>query len=118
MNWLTSILHQIDAALYVLTAEAIDTSLAYDPEVDCLGPSASEDAGIDYVLYLRTIYIMVPFMVILLDRYLMPVEVWSCIQGDIVNAGADADFQPIINWILVAFTQKSGDNHIHPLPMP
>ena len=49
-------------------------------------------------------------MVILLDRYLMTVEVWSCIRGDIVNAGADADFQLIINWLLVAFTRKSGDN--------
>ena len=80
----------IDAALYVI------------PKMNVLGMFSVENADVYAIHVKKTIYLPAPYVRIFLKRELMPAETWSCLQGTIVDAGAEVDFRPIIDWIQVA----------------
>ena len=65
----------------------------------------------------KTIYLPAPFVGILLEHYLTPVEAWSRLCGAIVNTGSTVDCNPITNWLRVALTMRSGIDHPSPLAM-
>ena len=117
-NWITTSLHQISTDLYIPTAEAIDASLASDWEVDLLETVSSEDAGVDAVHVHKTIYLLVPYVSMFLERNLTTSKAWSQLWGSIVDAGGEVYCQTIINWLQVVLTQKSRDAHQPPLAMP
>ena len=71
-NWLPDSLHQIGAALYALTAKAIESALASSPKLDQLGPVTYEDSGIDFMKYRKTIYLSAPYLGIFLEHNLTP----------------------------------------------
>ena len=56
-NWLTTSLHYITVALYILTAKAIDTALAAEPDVDLIEPVFAKDASINPMRTRNMIYL-------------------------------------------------------------
>ena len=46
-NWMTSSLHQIGVALYVLMAQSIDATLDVDPDLDLMGMFTVDDTYIE-----------------------------------------------------------------------
>ena len=61
-------------------------------------------------MFVKNLYLHAPFVGIFLERDLTPVEAWSSLHGAIVDAMATFDCCPIIYWLQVAFTRKSGVN--------
>ena len=65
--------------------------------VELLGTFTAEDTGIDYAQLRKTIYPPLPYTGMFLEQNLTPVEAWSHIRGDIVDAGSKAYCCPITN---------------------
>ena len=74
-NWLVASLCQIVTAIHFPTLQDKDAVLASEPELDLLGLFAVDNADAKAIQVHKTIYVPAPFMGILLDRDLTPVEV-------------------------------------------
>ena len=92
--------------------------MATNPEIDLLGPFTAYDTDMNSIHVRKTIYLPAPFMGILLERNLTPVEVWSFLRDTIVNAGATVDCQCVIEWIRITLTSKSAEYHSSYLAIP
>ena len=56
-----------------------------------------------------------PYVGIFLRGDISPMEAWMRLHGEVVESGLEADCWPLIDWIHVALTQKSGEDQ--PLTM-
>ena len=65
----------------------------------------------------KTVHLPTPFVGLFLKQDLTNVEAWNHLHGTIVNGGLEVDFCPIIDWLYVALTLKTGDEK-SPLDMP
>ena len=86
--------------------------------MELLALFTSEDSRMDSVRVHKTIYFPDPYVGIFLKRNLTPDYAWRCLLGAIVDAGAKADYKPIIDWIRVSLMQESREDHPYPLAMP
>ena len=107
-NWLIVSLYQIDATVHVLKVQAIYAALASDPKLDLLGTFSVDDVNVDAICIRKTIYIPAPFAGIFLERKLTPLDAWSRLHGAIINTRATVYCRPIIDWLQVKITRKSG----------
>ena len=59
-------------------------------------------------MFVKNLYLHAPFVGIFSERDLTPVEAWSSLHGVIVDAMATLDCCPILYWLWVTITRKSG----------
>ena len=78
-NWITIILHQIGALLYVPTAHAIDSDLASDPKLDPLETFTADNSDVDSIIVRNMIYLPAPYVGIFLVRKITPDKAWRCL---------------------------------------
>ena len=53
----------------------------------------------EYLCVRKTIYFLVHFVGIFLEKDLTPMDAWTRLHGDIVEGDQDVDCQTIIDWI-------------------
>ena len=99
--WYSTYLH-LAPAVYVPSAAAIDTSLAGDPNVALLGPYGAGDSGAEIIRCCKTVYVPAPYVGLLLIYNITPVEACNRLRGEIVDAAAETDCRPVINWLCAA----------------
>ena len=114
-NRLAASLHQIVTALHIPTMQAIHATLATSPNLGLLGMFVARDTAVEAICIHKTIYFPSPFMGNFLEHDIMPVEAWSCLCDAIFDARATFYFHPIIYWIWVTLTRKSGLDQPSPL---
>ena len=71
-NWMPTSLKQICKELFTLTDKTINTAIAADTNTDLFGSLTTDDAGVGLLLLLKTIYLQVPYVVIFLGGYSIP----------------------------------------------
>ena len=109
-NWDPTYLH-LAPAVHVTSAAAIDTSLAGDANLTLLGPYGAGDSGVETIRCRKTVYVPAPYVGLLLGSDLTPIEAWHRLQGDIVDAAAEEDCRPLIDWIRDALVRAGPDNY-------
>ena len=108
--WEPTYLH-LAPAIYVPSAVAIDTSLAGYPNVTLLVPYSAGDVGAEIIRCRNTMYVPVPYVVLLLSDDISLVEAWNRLRGAIVGAAAEAAFWPIIDWLHAAIVRSVPNTH-------
>ena len=116
-NWPLESLHHIGTTVYFPTDLSIDTVLTANPYIDLLGPFYYTDVNVEPLHIRNNIYLLTLFVGIFLEQDLTPIEAWTCICSDIVDGFLEVDCLPIIDWLHVALTLKTGDDK-SPLAMP
>ena len=86
-------------------------------KLNLLIPFSAGHTDVGSIYFRKTIYLTTPFLGIFLERNLMPVEALSFLRGAIVDARYTVDCLPIINWLWVALTRKSGIDQMSTLAM-
>ena len=112
----TLIFHHIRATVHILTDLDMDAELSQDPNVNLLGAFNATNVGMGILCICKTIYLLVPFVGIFLEKDLTPSEAWTCLCGVVVDRRKEADFRLITYWLHVALTKKVGDKK-YPLAM-
>ena len=114
--WDPTYLH-LAAAVYVLSAAAIYTSLSGNANITLLGPYGEGDAGVEIIRCLKTVYVPTPYVGLLVCADLTPVEAWNRLRGAIVDAAAEATCRLLIDWLCAAIV-RSGLNKNSALVVP
>ena len=98
-------------AVYVPSAAAIDTSLYGDTNVTLLGPYGAGDAGVEIICYCKTVYVPARYVGLLLCAHLTPAEARNRLRRAIVDAAAEADYRPLIDWLHAAIVRSVSNTH-------
>ena len=96
--------------VYVPTDLYIYDVVSADPGTNLLGTFSSMDANTEPLCFHKNINLPAPFVGLFLKWDLTAVETWTRLCGTIVDGGLEVDCFPIIDWICVALTPKTGDD--------
>ena len=77
--WNPNYLH-LAPYVYVPSAAVIDTSLAFNPTINLLGPYGAGDAGSEVIRCCKNVYVPDPYVGLLSGNSLIPVEAWNRLQ--------------------------------------
>ena len=91
----------------------IDTTLAATPSHLLLDPVSDNDYGSTAVRVRRTVYVPIPFFLILLADNLIPVEARKRLWGSLLVANLEADCSAVVEWIRVALVRSAPDALSH-----
>ena len=108
--WDSTYLH-LAPAVYVLSAAAIDTSLARESNVTLLGPYGAGDAGVEIIRCRKKVYVPTPFVGLLLSADLSPMEAWKRLRGAIGDTVTEAACRPIIDWLRTGIVRFGPNTH-------
>ena len=95
----------------------IDSALSSNPDTDLLGPFTSTDANVEPLCIRTTFYLPTLFVGILVEWDFMAMDSWTHLCNVIVDGDIEVDCLPIIEWLYVTLTMKTGDDK-SPLAMP
>ena len=109
VDWDPTYLH-LSPAVHVLSAAAINTSLAGDANLTLLGPYGAGDVGVETIRCRKTVYIPAPYVGLLMGDDLTSIEAWHRLQGAIVNAAEEEACQPLIDCLQAALVRAGTNN--------
>ena len=83
--------------------------LSADPDTNLLGTFLSTGGNMKPLYICKNFYIPTPFVRLFVEHYLTTVEAWNRLCGAIIDGGLEVGCRPIINWLRVDLTLKTGD---------
>ena len=82
---------------YALIEAALDAALSDNSTITMLGPFVHTNGYIEAVKVLNIM--LLPFIGLLLERYLSPVQTWSRLDITFVTVGLTKEYKPLLDWL-------------------
>ena len=100
---------------YALIEAALDAALSDNSTITMLGPFVHTNGYIEAVKVLNIM--LLPFIGLLLERYLSPVQTWSRLDITFVTVGLTKEYKPLLYWLHVALV-RNGPHSPSPIFAP
>ena len=78
---------QSGSTTHVHTKSALDVTPAVDPNITLIGPYFQSYTNSKSVKALQTVYAPPPFVNIVLEGDIYPVQMWACLLGAVTSSG-------------------------------